>query len=166
MTTGTIEPERTEAVQALFGGLVGLSRALRARSVDWGHAARDLTRGDLVTLGVLEARGSTRPGQIAVALNVDPSVVSRQLATLEPLGLVTRGTDPEDGRAELITITAQGRDQLCLARGAICDALAQRLRDWPLEDVTRATALVDDLAALLHQPLLTHSSHPHKDPHV
>ena len=157
MTISSIERDRTESVQALFDGLVRFSRSLKARSGDWGHGAADLTRGDIVTLGVLEARGSTRPGQIAIALNVDPSVVSRQLATLEPLGLVTRSTDPDDGRAELITITPQGRERLVQARDAICDALAQRLSHWPLEDVVRATAMVDDLATLLHTPLLKHS---------
>ena len=84
MTNTPIERDRIEAVQALFDGLVRFSRALKARSGDWGHAAHDLTRGDIVALGVLEARGSTRPGQIAAALNVDPSVISRQLVTPRP----------------------------------------------------------------------------------
>jgi DNA-binding MarR family transcriptional regulator len=157
--TRSIERDRTEAVQALFDGLLQFSRSLRARSGDWGHAANDLTRGDIVTLGVLETRGSTRPGQIAVALNVDPSVVSRQLVTLERLDLVTRGTDPEDGRAELITITPQGHEQLLKARAAICGALADRLSHWDLADLDRATAMVGELASLLNQPLL-------KDSHV
>jgi DNA-binding MarR family transcriptional regulator len=153
VTTTPTEQLRTEAVHDLFEGLLHFSRALKARSADWSHGALDLTRGDIVTLGVLEVRGSTRPGQIAAALNVDPSVVSRQLATLTSLGLVTRGTDPDDGRAELITITPAGRQRLVQARDAICDALATRLSHWALEDIARATAMVEDLSTLLHQPL-------------
>ncbi len=163
MPTPTVERHRTEAVQALFEGLLRFSRALRARSGDWGHAANDLTRGDVVTLGVLASRGSIRPGRIAVALNVDPSVVSRQLVTLERLDLVTRGTDPEDGRAELITITPQGQERLLQARAAIGGALAERLSHWDLEDLDRARSMVDELAELLQQPLLTDSR---KEPHV
>ena len=53
MPTPTVERDRIEAVQGLFDGLVRFSRALKARSGDWGHAAHDLTRGDIVTLGVL-----------------------------------------------------------------------------------------------------------------
>ena len=151
MTT-TIERHRIEAVEGLFDGLVRFSRALKARSGDWGHAAQDLTRGDIVTLGVLEARGSTRPGQIAAALNVDPSVISRQLVTLARLDLVTRGTDPEDGRAELITITPQGSQRLVEARAAICAVLADRLGHWDLDEIARATAMVEDLSIHLQQP--------------
>jgi DNA-binding MarR family transcriptional regulator len=150
--TPTVERNRIEAVQRLFDGLVRFSRALKARSGDWSHAALDLTRGDIVTLGVLEARGSTRPGQIAVALNVDPSVISRQLVTLARLDLITRGTDPEDGRAELITITPQGRERLVQAREAICLALAERLGHWDLDEIARATAMVEDLSIHLNQP--------------
>ena len=157
MSTTTLEPQRTQAVQDLFEVMIRFSRSLRARGADWGQAVQDLTRADIVTLGVLETRGSLRPSRIAASLAVDPSVVSRQLAGLDRLGLIARGTDPDDGRAELITITPQGRDRLVQARDAICAALAERLSHWPLEDVARATAMVDDLATLLHTPLLKHS---------
>jgi len=157
MSTPTIERDRIEAVQALFDGLVRFGRALKARSGDWGHAAHELTRGDIVTLGVLEARGSTRPGQIAAALNVDPSVISRQLVTLHRLDLITRGTDPDDGRAELISITPQGRERLVRAREAMCLSLAERLGHWDLDEIARATAMVEDLSLHLNQPMIKDS---------
>src|SRR4051794_22454043 len=141
MTSSPVERDRIEAVEALFDGLVRFSRALKARSGDWGHAARDLTRGDIVALGVLEARGSTRPGQMAAALNVDPSVISRQLVTLARLDLVTRGTDPEDGRAELITITPQGRERLVPARGGMCLPPAARLGPRGPPEIAPAPAM-------------------------
>jgi DNA-binding MarR family transcriptional regulator len=163
----TRERDRTEAVQALFDGLLQFSRALKARSGDWGHAAHDLTRGDVFTLGILDARGSIRCGQIAVAMNVDPSVVSRELVALERLELVTRHPDPEDGRAELITITARGHERLLEARAAICGALADRLSHWDLDELARATAMFDELSTLLHQPLLPQPSrNSSKDSHV
>jgi DNA-binding MarR family transcriptional regulator len=165
MATTSIDRDRIEAVQTLFDGLVRFGRALKARSGDWGHAAPDLTRGDIVTLGVLEARGSTRPGQIAAALNVDPSVISRQLVSLARLDLISRGTDPEDGRAELISITPQGRERLVQAREAICLALAERLAHWDLDEIDRAAAMVEDLSLHLHQST-SHDSHSSKDAHV
>src|SRR3954452_14396548 len=154
MTTPTIERDRIEAVQRLFDGLLRFGRALKARSGDWGHSAHDLTRGDIVTLGVLEARGSTRPGQIAATLNVDPSVISRQLVTLARLDLVTRDTDPQDRRAELITITPQGLERLVQAREVMCLALAERLDHWDLDEIARATAMVEDLSIHLQQPII------------
>ncbi len=153
MSTTTLEPQRTQAVQDLFEVLIRFSRSLRARGADWGQAVRDLTRADIVTLGVLETRGSLRPSRIAASLAVDPSVVSRQLAGLDRLGLVARGTDPDDGRAELITITPEGRERLLEVRTSMCQSLAERLDHWGLEDITTATAMVDDLADRLHQPV-------------
>jgi len=128
MPTETLQRERTEVVQ-------------------------DLTRGEIMALGVLEARGSIRLGQVATALLVDPSVVSRQLAALARHGLVARGTDPDDGRAELISLTDLGRTRLLAARTTMCEALALRLDRWDVEDILRASAVVDDLGDRLHQPV-------------
>jgi DNA-binding MarR family transcriptional regulator len=150
MTTSISEQSRTESVQGLFDALMQFSRSLRNRSADWGHVGADLTRGDIVTLGVVERAGSARPGQLAATLGVDPSVVSRQLATLHRLHLVARGTDPDDGRAEQIRITEQGRARLREAREAMCDALAARLSDWDPESIARAAAVVEDLSCLFH----------------
>jgi DNA-binding MarR family transcriptional regulator len=150
----TLERDRIQAVEHLFDGLVRFSRCLKSRSGEWGTSP-DLTRGDIVTLGVLEARGSIRPGQVAAALNVDPSVISRQLVTLAKLDLITRGTDPEDGRAELITITPQGRERLVQAREAVCLFLAERLHHWDVDEIARATAMVEDLSLHLYSPTTT-----------
>ena len=149
MPTDIAERTRAQAVQELFDGLLRFNRAARARSVDWSHPARDLTRGDFVTLGLVERQGSTRPGQIAAQLAVDPSVVSRQLATLHRLKLVSRDTDPLDGRAELIGITALGRERLLESRAVMCEALASRLTEWDLDAVALATDVIEQLADLL-----------------
>ena len=150
MTTNSIQQTRAEAVQALYEELLQFSRSLRTRSGDWSQTARDLSRGDAVTLGVVEREGSTRPGQIAATLGVDPSVVSRQLAALDALGLIARCADPTDRRAERISVTPLGHERLLQARAATCDALAQRLSGWDLEAISRAATVVGDLAALLH----------------
>jgi len=171
MTTSSAEPTSTrdEAVERLIVRLVRFGRAVRSRAGDWGHAVPDLTRADIVTLGVVERGGSTRPGQIAATLGVDPSVVSRQLATLHRLDLIERSIDPLDGRAELIGISWQGRGQLKQARAAMCAALAARLTGWDLDDLARATAVVDDLTDLLDQPIEpadTRSNAATKEAHV
>ncbi len=158
MSTTTAPALRAEAVESLYEGLVVIGRLLRARSGDWGHVASDLTRGDIVTLGVLEVRGSIRPGQIATALNVDPSVVSRQLASLDRLDLIARSTDPADGRAELVTINAAGRTCLREARSSMCSALGSRLDHWDVQDIARATAVLAELTDQLHEALPLHDT--------
>ncbi len=149
MTTIHEEQTRTEAVQVLFDGLMLFSRALRSRSGDWTHAVRDLSRGDIVTLGVVARQGSLRSSTIAQTLGVDPSVVSRQLVALERLGLIARCADPADRRAELISLTPLGHERLLQARAATCEALAVRLSEWEPAAILQAATVVDDLAAVL-----------------
>jgi DNA-binding MarR family transcriptional regulator len=170
MTTASVERHRAEAVQGLFDGLLHVSRSLRARSGDWGHAVGGLSRGDIATLGVVERGDGIRPGRIAQTQGVDPSVVSRQLATLDRLGLISRGTDPMDGRAELIGITHLGREQLIAARSSMCDALARRLTGWEPEEIARAASVIEDLADLLqdtpHDTEVTTIHEDRKESHV
>jgi DNA-binding MarR family transcriptional regulator len=149
MTTSSIEHTRTHLVQGLFEGLLQFSRALRARSGDWGHALPELSRGDLVTLGVIERGGSMRPGHIALALEVDPSVVSRQLAALGKQGLVARDTDPHDRRAELVSVTRLGRERLLQARATMCGVLADRVAAWDAETLATASSVLEDLSRVL-----------------
>lgn len=149
MTTTYGEQTRTEAVQVLFDGVMQFSRAMRSRSGDWRHAVPDLSQGDIVTLGVVAGQASTRPGQIASTLGVDPSVVSRQLAALDRLGLIARCVDPADRRAEQVSVTSLGHERLLQARAAMCQALAARLGEWDLEEISRAANVVHDLAGQL-----------------
>jgi DNA-binding MarR family transcriptional regulator len=153
MSSTRLEPPRSEVVDDLFAGLLRLSRAMRTRSADWAHASPDLTRGDLVALGVIHDNESIRPSQIAGVLNVDPSVVSRQLATLERHRLISRGPDPADRRAELITVTRDGRERMLVAREAMQQMLACRLADWGVDDILHAAETVESLAEVLAQPI-------------
>jgi DNA-binding MarR family transcriptional regulator len=154
-STATAAPAgpRHEAVEGLFQELIQLGRTLRSRGADWGHVDPELSRGDIVTLGVLEARGAIRCGQVAAVLAVDPSVVSRQLAPLTHLGLVERHPDPADGRAELVSLTAAGRHRLLQARSALCAALAERLADHDPGEIDGIAAVLGDLTQRLQQPL-------------
>jgi DNA-binding MarR family transcriptional regulator len=51
-----------------------------------------------------------RVTDLADRVHTDVSVVSRQVRHLESLGLVTKVPDPDDGRASLVTLTAEGSD--------------------------------------------------------
>jgi DNA-binding MarR family transcriptional regulator len=52
--------------------------------------------------------GPLRPTVLAGLLEVDLSVVSRQVRALEDAGLVSRVTDPVDARAALVSATPAG----------------------------------------------------------
>ncbi|MCW2819709.1 MAG: putative MarR-family transcriptional regulator [Marmoricola sp.] len=162
---GSGRTDRAEAVSRLFDALIGFSRSLKARGGDWATLDPELSRGDVVLLGVVAAGGPLRPGHIAAKLAVDASVVSRQLAGLHRSGLVERGPDPADRRAELISLSPAGHERLVRAREVMCGALAERLDHWDVTAVLDAAAMVDDLGHRLHEPLL-HPATPSEEIHA
>ena len=50
-----------------------------------------------------------RVSELADLVHTDVSTVSRQVSTLVELELVSRDQDPDDGRAQALTLTAEGR---------------------------------------------------------
>ncbi|APU12387.1 MULTISPECIES: MarR family winged helix-turn-helix transcriptional regulator [Actinoalloteichus] len=97
--------------------------------------------------------GPRRSGAVAEALFLDPSTISRQVATLVKAGLVERSADPEDGRASLLTITEQGRSVLELHRAVRRDLLDRMITDWPSGDRHELARLLTRLADTLETRL-------------
>lgn len=76
-----------------------------------------------------------RVGDIAERIISDASTVSRQVSHLTALGLVEKVPDPQDGRAQVVALSDEGRavlDELVARREAWFEEL---LADWPDEDV-------------------------------
>ncbi len=76
---------------------------------------------------------------------VDPSVASRQIAALEKDGLVARRSDPDDGRAALVSLTDAGLARLREVRRLHVEAMELSMEGWSAERMDR---LADDLAEL------------------
>lgn len=84
-----------------------------------------------------------RVGDIAERNIADASTVSRQVSHLTALGLLEKVPDPEDGRAQLVALSDEGRallDELVVRREAWFNEL---LSDWPEEDVQAFISYVD-----------------------
>ena len=77
-----------------------------------------------------------RPTDVACALSLDASTVSRQVASLVERGWVERERDPHDQRAHVLVVTPAGEQVVAALRVASADTLAQRLPDWTEADVT------------------------------
>jgi DNA-binding MarR family transcriptional regulator len=114
----------------LIEGVSSLIRAVRC--IEHRNLMPDvgLRRSDASVLKVLAKDGEQRGGEIAAKLGVDPSVVSRQLTTLEADGLVSRRPDPADARVGLVSLAPQGRSRL----QAMYSSYTQQLRN-SLEDL-------------------------------
>jgi DNA-binding MarR family transcriptional regulator len=90
-------------------------------------------------LAELAYRGESRVSDLAEQRFVDASVVSRQAAQLEKLGLIERRRAPEDRRAALLSITPEGEKVLEQWRQRQVEAMAEALADWDAESVATAT---------------------------
>lgn len=75
--------------------------------------------------------GPVRPTTLAGMLEVDLSVVSRQVRSLEDAGFVQRQTDPQDARAALVSATVAGRDAFERTKQQRTEVLEEVLAGWP-----------------------------------
>jgi len=106
-----------------------------------------LDRAGAVVLRLLGEWESARLTDLAVAANVDVSTLSRQVRVLVDHGLVARTTDPDDGRAFRLALTAAGRaalDRLATVRRMLVGEL---LGDWSDADRAALAPLLERLAA-------------------
>ncbi|WP_235737335.1 MarR family winged helix-turn-helix transcriptional regulator [Nocardioides alcanivorans] len=136
---------RDAAIEELTTALLSTTRTLRSLSQREVIKVEGLRRADIPLLRQLAEHGPLRPGTIAERLFVGPSVVSRQLTTLVADGLVTRRSDPADARADLIDITAHGRDRLSSLWSGFVDHVGTRMDAWAEPDLTTLVRLLTDL---------------------
>jgi DNA-binding MarR family transcriptional regulator len=115
------------------------------------EALSELGTQGFMALAMINRDGAMRVSEIAERLHVDLSVASRQVAALTRAGYAARATDPTDGRAQRITITAAGHDVVVESHRRMVDAFAAALADWPDEELVdlaeRLDRLRDDFSA-------------------
>jgi DNA-binding MarR family transcriptional regulator len=133
-------------VEREIGLLLRRSRAISARLSRELHP--DLDGAAYGLLALLQDAGPLRASDLVARLGLDKSTVSRQVATLVALGLVTREADPADGRAQVLSTSAEGAARLSGIRDARRARWEADLADWPTEDVARLGALLARLNRL------------------
>ncbi|MEO3937503.1 MarR family transcriptional regulator [Dermatophilaceae bacterium Soc4.6] len=77
-----------------------------------------------------------RVSSLAESIHSDISTVSRQVTHLVAVGLVEKIHDPDDGRAQLLSLTPRGRhviDEVVTRRG---EWFEQMLAEWSEQDAT------------------------------
>ncbi|GAA2165737.1 MarR family winged helix-turn-helix transcriptional regulator [Pedococcus bigeumensis] len=153
MTPSFREP-RTSSHRAAGEVVSALSSLIRAsRSVARQRQAELGASGTpLAILKVLAAQtGEDRPGDLAQATGVAPSVVSRALTRLEEDGLVVRRKDESDARACHIALTPEGRAQLAAITDQYVALLGDALTDLSDDDVERLPGLLRTLEHALRR---------------
>jgi DNA-binding MarR family transcriptional regulator len=96
-------------------------------------------------LFVIANAGSVRVSDIANSLHSDVSTVSRQVSALAGHGLVAKVADPSDGRAQVASLTDEGRSVLRQIQSTRATWFQGLLTDW---DGTDAAAFISQLRSL------------------
>ncbi len=91
-------------------------------------------------LALIERTPGVRASDLAAYIGVGRGTMSRQLARLARLGLITRTPDPDDFRGQLLALTPEGVSLLFEAQAARRDFLARALEDWSPAQIAQITA--------------------------
>jgi DNA-binding MarR family transcriptional regulator len=129
--TGPPDPYETVAHQ-----LAVLLRRVRAVSRDVARMVHpDLDPTAYGLLIRLEETGGERLTDLSAYFGVGKPSLSRQVASLERLGLVTRERAPDDRRSARLVLSAEGATRLQAARNSRRGQLRAQLERWPVQDV-------------------------------
>ncbi|MRJ76555.1 MarR family transcriptional regulator [Aeromicrobium sp. SMF47] len=135
------------AEEALVRLMMVAGRRFRARSA----GVIDPSQASL--LYTLRCNGAMRLGDIAEAMKLDASTVSRHVQQLGDHGLIDREPDPEDGRARLIALSDAGAASLARTFDERLAFLSEALEGWSdadrthlRDDLVRLTAALGDTA--------------------
>jgi DNA-binding MarR family transcriptional regulator len=135
---------------------VDRDQRVAAEAVYWLSAAvirytsqpRQLSLTGLATLATLERRGAQRVSELAGVQGVAQPSMTVLVGSLEQAGLVSRRPDPSDGRAVLVSLTAQGEQFLATRRRAAAERLSELVGKLPVADAEALAAAVPALLRL------------------
>ena len=121
------------------------SRRLRSQRVD-----TSVTLTQLSAMSTLRRHGAMSAGELAAHERVQPPSMTRVVAALEVLELVTRTPHPTDGRQVVIELTPAAHELLdaeARAREAWLFGRLEQLSQQELEILQEAATIMDKLAA-------------------
>ena len=115
----------------------------------------DLEPSAYLLLALIAATPDVRASDLATTIGVGRGTMSRQLARLGGLGLISRRPDPDDYRGQLLVLTAEGQERFAAAQVARRGFLHRALSGWTETDVNalagQLSRLNEDLAAAVRK---------------
>jgi len=139
----------------LWGEIASLVRGLKdLNNSAIAAAGLRLEAAGVHVIGRLAVLGPVRLTELAAALGLDPSSVSRQVSAVEKAGYVRREADPSDGRATRLVLTDKGHAAAASVQEKRAQALKVLTPGWSDSDSEELAAL---LARLNHD--LTANAH-------
>lgn len=128
-----------------MAAMARMGRRLRQRTAG---DDTDLDFSTYVLLKTVAHLGPMRLCALAAELSLDASTVSRHVKSLEDAGLLERTTDPDDGRAFQVALSAEGTARIEAAGARRRELIGSLLAHWDDQDR-------EDMRRLLHQLTLS-----------
>lgn len=116
------------------------------RAVNAGVSTMGLDKSAMMALYSVRQLAPARAGTVASVCMLDQSTVSRHLKSLEERGLLTRTADPDDRRAQLFELTADGAEMLASLDATRQQRLAEALADWSPQERDELNTVISRLA--------------------
>ena len=145
-------PVDSDAILALEREIGLFLRRSKAVSSSIGQEIHpDIETSAYVLLVTIRRNPGIRASDLAALIQVGRGTMSRQLARLGSLGLVSRRPDPDDYRGQLLELTDEGRRRYETAQQARRVFLHRALTGWSESDIEslagQLARLNEDLAA-------------------
>jgi DNA-binding MarR family transcriptional regulator len=141
-----VDDDAVGRIDDALNTLVRRTQGPRAQEQLTVRAGLSLERAAYPLLRRIGEAATVRTSDVASALSVDVSTVSRQVKQLELEGLVARQPDPTDGRASVLALTPAGHEALERLRRARREVLAEVIAGWPDESRSALANLICRLA--------------------
>ena len=132
-------PAPATAEEAVMVAFTRIGKRLKQRL-----PGEELEFSSILLLKTLSNHGPMRVSALAGALGLDASTVSRHVKALEDRGVLERTSDPDDGRASRVMVSASGLTRLEQGAARRRALIGELLADW--DDADRET-----LRRLLHR---------------
>jgi DNA-binding MarR family transcriptional regulator len=143
-TPAQTQPNPDAVASALADSVSLLFRRLRQPM-----AEGELTLPERSALSKIERNSPTTAAALAKLEQISPQSMGATLAALESRGLISRTSDPSDGRRVILAVTDAGRAAMLAKRAArtalFADALAAHFTPEELEQLLAAAPLLERL---------------------
>jgi DNA-binding MarR family transcriptional regulator len=137
------EQPRTEIVDHLEQEVGVLIRRIRRVIHERSRAVHpDLQPASYLLLSHLVTHGPSRASTVAEQFGIDKGAISRQVQHLVELGLLDRAPDPADGRATLVSASADAQSRLSEVNRHRRKQLDEVLGDWDDDDLASFVGLL------------------------
>lgn len=134
--------DSVDSISAALSRIVRLSVSRSAFARQAAAADTALSQPSYILLRVLIDEGPLPIGRLATLAHMDVGMATRRVRDLADAGLVTRRTDPGDGRVSVIDTTADGERAAGSLHEVRRDHLARALSDWSAAELAQFDRLL------------------------